>query len=338
MIQANLEALPGVTSVGSSSSVPMDDWGSGNPLFVEDFPEPEGQIPPLRRFDWVGGGYFETLDIPILAGRPLSWQDSRDLNRVVVVSRNLARELWGDASAALGKRVGTGLAPGDWMEIVGVVGDVHESGPDRAPPAMVYWPALSQGVFGATDESDLMIWRSMVFSVRSSRVGSAALSREVRDAAWAVNPNLPLGSMETMPDIMQAATARTSFTLVMVGIAAMVALLLGTIGIYGVVAYTVTQRNREIGVRLALGAGEGAVAGMVLRQGMVLAGAGIALGLVCSLGITRLMGSLLYGVSATDPLTFAVVALTLWMVALTATWIPARRAAATDPVDAIRNE
>jgi predicted permease len=338
LIHRRLEEVPGVTGVGVGTSVPMDGWNSGDPVYVEEFPVPEGQLPPLRVLEWVGEGYFETLQIPLLAGRTLNWGDANELGRVVVVSESFAREYWDTPADALGRRVGTGLSAGQWREIVGVVGDVHKFGVDQDPPVQVYWPALVEGLWEELTGERIMAQRSMVFAIRSQRVGSSEFLREVREAIWSVNANLPLGSVRTMAELTQRSMGRTSFTLAMLGIAAAVAMLLGAIGIYGVVAYSVSQRTREIGVRMAMGAMRGEVARMVLRQGMAMAAAGIAVGLAGSIGLTRLMEALLFGVSATDPLTFVAVSVGLAAVALLATYLPARKAARIDPVEALRYE
>ena len=338
LIQDRLREIPGVESVGVSTSVPMGGWNSADPIFVEGFPVPQGQIPPIRRFEFVGEDYLETLQIPLVAGRALDWTDATDLNPVVMVSENLALEYWDSPAEAIGKRVSTGLEAGNWREIVGVVADVRDEAVDADPPEQVYWPAMVEGMYEGLDEDPVHVRRSWVFAVRSPRAGTGGLLDDAREAVWAVNPNLPLGNTSTLAEIVERSMARTSFTLVMLAVAAAVALLLGAIGIYGVVAYTVTQRTREIGVRMAMGAMEGEVMRMVLRQGMILAGVGIAMGLAGAFGLTRLMEALLFGISTTDPLTFAVVSASLAVVALLATWLPARRAARTDPVQAIRYE
>jgi ABC-type antimicrobial peptide transport system permease subunit len=169
-------------------------------------------------------------------------------------------------------------------------------------------------------------------------VGSSDFLAEVRDAIWGVNPNLPLAGVRTLDDLLSRSMARTSFSLIMLGIAAAVALILGSIGIYGVISYIVSQRTRELGVRLALGAEASDVRSMVLKQGLVLSGVGVVIGLGSAIGLTRLMGALLYGVDPVDPVTFATVAVSLAAVALLASYIPARRASKVDPVVAIRFE
>jgi ABC-type antimicrobial peptide transport system permease subunit len=182
------------------------------------------------------------------------------------------------------------------------------------------------------------VTRNLTFVVRSERAGNQGFVDEVRQAVWSVNANLPVASVQTMQDVYDKSVARTSFTLVMLGIAGGMSIALGVVGIYGVISYTVSQRRREIGIRLALGAQRENVLGMVLGSGARLALVGVAIGVVIALGLTRWMSSLLFGVSAHDPLTFALVALLLFAVALVACWIPARRATRVDPMVALRYE
>jgi len=322
-----LKRVPGVTSVGLSSSATMDGFDSNDPIFVQDFPASEGQMPPLRRFKWVTPGYFGTMGSPVLAGRGIDWADVHDRREVAVVTRNFALEYWNDPGEAVGKRIR--VSPKDsWREIVGVVGDVRDNGVDQDAVATIYWPLATTGIWG----QDLFVPRSVAYTVRSSRVGTASLLDDVRSAVWSVNPRLPLAQVRTMEEILSRSMARTSFTLVMLAIAAITALLLGGVGIYGVTSYVVSQRNREIGVRMALGAQRGDVRGLVLRHGLVLATAGIAVGLAAAFGLSRLMGALLYGVQPFDPVTFAVAGCGAALLALSASWLPARRAARVDPV------
>jgi predicted permease len=316
----------------------MDGRGGYDPIFVEDFPLPEGQMPPIRRFKWIGAGYFATMGNPIIAGRALTWTDIRNRARVLMVTENFAREYWGDPADAIGRRIGTGLRPGDWREIIGVVGDVRDDGVTQDPVATVYWPMLLDDFWAETREDATFVPRTMLFAIRSPRVGTAAFLREIKQVVWSVLPDRPLTFVRTLDEILRVHMARTSFTLVMLGIAAAVALLLATVGIYGVISYVVSQRTREIGVRIALGAGSSTVTGMVLRQGLLLAVIGVALGLAAAFGLTRLMTGLLFGVSPLDPLTYAMVAVSLTAVALLASYLPARRAARVDPIEALRAE
>jgi ABC-type antimicrobial peptide transport system permease subunit len=202
-------------------------------------------------------------------------------------------------------------------------------------PEIVYWPPLMENAFGP---GPAQATRTVTFVIRSERAGTESFLNEARTAVWSVNSELPLASVRTMQEVYDKAVARTSFTLVMLGIAGAMALALGVIGIYGVMSYTVSQRKREIGIRLALGAQGGDVLQMVLRQGTKLALVGVVIGVGSAFALTRLMTNLLFGVSAHDPLTFVAVAVMLILVALLACYIPARRATLVDPIVALRYE
>jgi len=335
-IQRRLAALPGVVSVGASSSITMDGWDSSDGLDVEGFPVPEGQLPPIRRFKWVTPGYFETMGNPVLAGRSLTWSDIHERASVVVVTENFAREYFASPADAVGRRV---RLPGllddheqPWREIIGVVGDIHDDGVDQPAVKTVFWPMIVRQFW----DDELRTQRTLKFALRTPRVGDAGLLDEVRAAIWAENPNLPLADVRTVQEIFDRSLARTHFTLVMLGIAASAALLLGAVGIYGVTSYAVSQRRREIGVRMALGAGEAAIRRMVLVHGLALATVGVGAGLLAAFGLTRLMSALLFGVGAVDPPTYGAVAAGVALIALTGSWLPARRAARVDPVEALQ--
>ncbi|MGD8361992.1 MAG: FtsX-like permease family protein, partial [Gemmatimonadota bacterium] len=329
-----LSEIPGVTSVGLSSSVPMDGRGGFDPIFFEDFPLSEGQSPQIRRFKWVGGNYPETMGDPVVAGRSISWDDIRERARVVMITESLAREVWGDPSRAVGRRLATGFDAGDWREIIGVVGDVRDDGMEQGAVDIVYWPMLLEGFW----DNPIFVIRTMGYAIRSPRVGTPDFLAEVRDVVWSSYPTRPLGAMVTMDEVQRDSMARTSFTLVMLGIAAAVALLLGGIGIYGVISYAVGQRTQELGLRIAMGAEVGSVVGMVLRQGLVLALMGVGLGTGAAAALTRLMSAILHGVSPMDPVTYILVAVALVGVTLLASYAPARRAAGVDPMVALRAE
>ncbi|MFC1575782.1 ABC transporter permease [Gemmatimonadota bacterium] len=338
LLAQRLRQVPGVTAVGFSQSVTMDGWNSNDPVFVEEFPMEEGSIPPIRRFKWVGEDYFEAMQIPMVAGRALELRDSYDLTPVAMVSETFAREYWDSPAEAVGKRISVGLQAGNWAEIIGVSGNVRDDGLDVDPTPVIYWPMMQRNLWEDLpgEEPTIQARRSMYYVIRSSRVGSPEFLPQVRDAIWSVNPNLPLASVRTLEDLLSRSMARTSFSLIMLGIAAAVALFLGAIGIYGVISYIVSQRTRELGVRMALGAEAAEVKGMVLKQGMILAGIGVLIGLGSALGVTRLMTALLYGVNPVDPLTLGAVALILSVVAMVASYVPAHRAAKINPVEAIR--
>jgi hypothetical protein len=243
----------------------------------------------------------------------------------VVISAALAREHWTDPSDAVGERV-RGTERDGWREIVGVVGDERDDGLNQPATAIVYWPLLNQSYR----------WRIMAYAVRSPRVGTANVLGELEQAVWSVNRNLPLANVNTLEEIQSRSMAQTSFALVMLGIAACVALLIGVVGIYGVIAYAATQRTREIGVRMALGAQMRHVRTMFLRQGLWLTVAGIAIGIGVAMILTRVMSTFLFGVGPTDPATYAVVSGALTVAALLATYLPARRASRVDPIVALR--
>ncbi len=335
-ILRKLEQIPGVTSVGAASAITMSGSASNDPIFVEEFPMETEQMPPMRRFKWILPGYFETMQIPLVAGRHLTWSDLHDRAQVAVITENLMREYWDDPAAALGKRIRP--TPTDpWREIVGVVGNVHDDGVDQEPTKVVYWPMIMEDFWAALNDG-LWVARSQAYVIRTPRVGTPALMKEVRDTVWSVNANLPLANVRTLEEILRDSMARTAFTLVLLGIAAAVALLLGIVGIYGVTSYTVSQRTREIGVRMVFGARRYDVSRLVLSQGIFLAGVGVAVGLVAAVVFTRLLSALLFGVSPLDPVTYGGVAVLLPAVALVASYLPARRAAAVDPMEALRWE
>ena len=331
-----LQEIPGVRSVGASTSLTMDGYVTNDLLRVEDFPVIPPQMPPAYRFKRITGDYFEVMQNPVLAGRPIEWSDIHERATVAVVTENFAEEYWGSPVAALGRRIQVGSGtniPTWWVEIVGVVGDVHDNGVSQPAEPVIFWPMATRAFYTSQR------WpRNMTFAVRTSRNTPTSLLPGVRAAVGAVNPNLPLFEVHTLDQILAQSMARTSFISVMLAIAAAVALALGLVGIYGVISYVVSQRTREIGVRMALGADRRDVSRMVLRQGMILAGIGVAVGLIAAVGLTHLMSSLLYGVEATDPVTFGVVAAMLVAVALVASYLPALRASRTDPLEALRFE
>jgi predicted lysophospholipase L1 biosynthesis ABC-type transport system permease subunit len=242
--------------------------------------------------------------------------------------------MWGNPGAALGKRIRSGFKDDPWKDVVGVVADVHNDGPQEKPPSFAYWPAMMENFEGEA----LNITRFAVFAVRTKRAATQSFLTEARRAIWSVDANLPVFRVQTLKDLYDQSMARTSFTLVMLAIAGGMALLLGVVGIYGVIAYAVSQRTREIGIRVALGAQASELRQMFVRQGLLLAGIGAALGMIAAAGLTRLMSSLLFGITALDPLTYATVPVFLLAAAALASYIPARRATIVDPVEALRAE
>jgi predicted permease len=332
-ILRKIEALTGVSSVAMISSVPMDGNNYNNPVFAQDLTYREGTIPPVRRFKFISPGYFSTMGTRLIGGRDVSWAETYNMAPVAIVSENLARELWRDPRAAVGKRIRVTVQD-DWREVIGVVADVRDDGVPLKAPTTVYWPLLLKNFEG----DGVSTRRGVAFVIRTPRAGSTGFLQELRQAVWSVNPNLPLAGVTTLETLYDKSLARTSFTLVMLAIAGGMALLLGVIGIYGVISYSVSQRRREIGIRLALGAPLQEVTGMFVRHGLVLSSIGTACGLSAAFALSRLMKSLLFDVSPADPATYVSVSVGLIGAAMLASYLPALRATKVDPVEALRAE
>ncbi len=324
--------IPSVSAIGFASALPMDGtYGSWNGIDAEDQPRDPGATTfALRSYKSVSAGLFHATGARLTAGRELEQADLDEDRAVVLVSENLARELWGEPSAALGRRIRGSGGQAPWREIVGVVQDTHDNGLQEPAPTTVYWPTyLKESNFAQAN---------VVFAIRSPLAGQASFIRQIEQAVWSVNGSLPLANPVTMQTYYDRSLARTSFTLVMLAIAGAAALVLGVVGLYGVISYVVSQRRREIAIRLALGAQQREVTRSFVRYGAGLAGMGILIGLAGAAAVTRFMGALLYGVGALDPLTYATVALALAAAAVLASWLPARRAAAVNPTEALAAE
>jgi predicted permease len=328
-----LRAIPGVSSVSFSTEVPMDGRDSNDVLFSQDHVYGEGELPPIRRFKFVSPGYFATLGTKILAGRDLTWTDTYQKRPVAIISENFARQYWRDPNDALGKRIRPGSID-DWREIVGVVQDVHDDGVDKAAPSSAYWPVMMDHFEGEKQT----LRRNLAFTIRSPRAGSRTFMNEVQERVWSVNPDVPLAEVSTLGALYTKSMARTSFTLVMLCVAGSMALLLGIVGIYGVISYSVSQRTREIGIRMALGAQRDTLTAMFVRQGLRLTLIGAACGLVTAFVTMRLMSSLLFNVSPVDPITYITITIGVVAVAYLACYFPSRRAATVEPMDALRTE
>jgi predicted permease len=328
-----IAAVPGVQSVSFGQGVPMSGQSSGDPVFAEDKPMAEGKLPQIRRFKFVAPGFFGALGDRLVAGRDYTWNDLYGMRPTAIVSENLARELWGSPQAALGKRIRESPA-GPWREVIGVAGDQRDEGVDKAAPTTAFWPIYGVGMWG----EKFLTRRTVTYLVRSPRTGSEGFLNEIRQAIWSVNPDLPLASVRTMENLYSRSMARTSFAMTMLAIAGGMSLLLGLIGIYGVISYSVSQRTREIGIRMALGAQQPALTKMFVRHGLQLAAIGVAIGLGAAYLLTKAMSSLLFGISAADPVTYGMVALGLAFAAGLASYLPSRRAAGVDPMEALRAE
>jgi predicted permease len=330
-LRQRLRGQTGVTAVGLVTAVPLGGSGAAyTGIQLEDHPRAQGELPVFASRPQAGAGYFEAIGIPVLQGRAFEPGDGGNAFRAVIVSKAFAEQWWPDTSP-LGRRMRLGAQDEDWYEIVGVVDNVRQNSLEEVAQEMVYFPLVTEagGQAGVARTVDVVI--------RTSG-DPLALVPLLRNQIRELNPRIPIANPRTMTDVFESATARTSFTAAMLGAASAIALLLGLVGIYGVISYVVSQRTREIGVRMALGASRSTVRGMVVRQGLALCGAGVALGLVAAALLSRLMGSLLYGVRATDPITYVAVALSLIGVAMLASLIPAVRAAGVDPGSALRAE
>jgi predicted permease len=332
-IVEKISSVPEVKAAAMVSSAPLEGFNSTDPVAAEDKTYNPGQIPPLRRFKFVSPNYFHTVGTPLIAGRDFTWTDIYDDRRVTIVSENMAREMWGGSQGALGKRIRVGNVD-HWREIVGVVGDVYDNGVHEPAPGIVYWPILMSQFWG----QPRFVSRGLTYVVRSERTNTEAFLTQLRQAVWSVNGTLPVALVRTLQELYERSMARTTFALVMLAIAGGMALLLGLIGIYGVISYSVSQRTREIGIRMALGVNHTDVRRMFVRHGLVLAGIGIAVGIAVAAGLARLMASLLFNVSPLDAVTYVAVSLVLASAAVLASYVPARRAAALNPVQALRAE
>jgi putative ABC transport system permease protein len=319
----SLASIPGVSEVSILGGLPMTGFMSQDPIFASDHTYAANKIPPLRRFITAAPGTFHALGTPMRAGREFTWAEIHQGRRVVIISENFAREYWGSAQAAIGKQIRSN--PNDpWSDIVGVAGDLRHDGADKKAPTSVYWPLRSQN--------------SMPFLIRSSRAGTDSFLAEVRKTVWAVNGTLPVTDIRTMKQIYDKSMARTSFTLILLAISGGMALLLAVVGIYAVISYTVTQRTREIGIRIALGAQQGELKRMFVGKGLLFSGIGAAAGLTVAVALSRLMSALLFEISPVDPLTYTAVAFGILAAAAVASYLPARRVTRVDPAEALRTE
>ncbi len=322
-----LSALPGIDAAGAVSNLPLKGCCRGTAHVVEDHPVEPGTLPPMLWYSTVSPGHFDAMGIPLIEGRAFASADSDSTATVIVVSQALARRFWQDGSA-LGKRIRFSSDSAGWRTIVGVVGSLRDRGLEEDPSEVVYYPITAAVGFGDAA-------RSMSYVVRAER--PETLAPLVRREVWALDRNLPIAETETLEEILADSMVRTSFTMLALVTASVIALLLGAIGLYGVISYLVTQRTGEIGIRLALGARPAQVRGMVVLQGVRLAALGLLIGFVGALGLTRLMRGVLYGTQPTDPPTFAAVSILLGAIALLASFIPALRASRIDPASSLKS-
>jgi putative ABC transport system permease protein len=325
-----LAAIHGVTSAAFVDSLPLEPFRQNAIVAAEGKEYGQKGIPPTRTIKIMSPGALQTLGTPLLVGRDFTWEELYNQRNVAMVSESFAGGEWSTVEGAIGKRVLIGTSQ-TWQEVIGVVADVYDDGADRPAPPIIYWPARLQDFVVGT-----LLPRSVNFVMRSDRTGTEGFVREIRQAVAEVMPGLPVFQIRTLREVYDQSMARTSFSLILLGIAGGMALLLGIVGIYGVLAYAVIQRQREVGIRLALGAQPANVTGMFIYRGMMLSGIGIAIGAAVAAGITRWMSSLLFGVTPVDAVTFAAAASVLVIAALAASYMPARRAAAVDPAQTLR--
>jgi putative ABC transport system permease protein len=327
--------VPGVEAAAFADGLPMEpDYRNGMIVAVEDKFVP-GQTPPNRDVKHVSPGLFAALGTRLLVGRDFNWEDLSRHREVAIVSASMARENWGRPDAALGKRLRQGALGGTWpVEVVGVVEDVHDDGVNKQAPPLVYFRT---GVHEATrPDRPPSVRRGLTLAIRSSRAGTESFLREVATAIHSVDRSLPLAQVRTLNDVYRRSMARTSFTLILLAIAGTMALALAIIGVYGVLAYAVGNQRREISIRVALGAQPNQVKSLFVQRGILLACVGSAVGMAAAMGLSRWVSSLLFGVTALDPATYAAATLIVSTAALIATYIPARRASSVDPMESLR--
>jgi len=322
-IADRLATVPGVQSAAFTSAndgLPLDGDGRSYSIFVEGKVVGD-TLPRPKEVQFASPRFFETMRTPVVAGRAFEWSDVYQRRSVALVSENFARAEWGSVAVAIGKRIRL-QQTGPWLDVVGVVKDVRHNGLNEPAPETVILPPIPR--------------ETATFVVRSERAGTSAFMDELRRAVWSVNGNLSLASVQTLGEMYERSMARTSMTLKLLAITGVLALVLGLVGIYGVVSYAVAQRQREIGIRIALGASYGEVRRMFVRNSLALVAVGVGIGLPAAAVLTRLMESQLFGISPLDPATHLGVALVLVLAAGLASYISARRASALDPVEVLK--
>jgi predicted permease len=323
-----IQYLPGVSSVSLINSVPF------GMMFIQGDFEIEGQAKPklFAGTPKIDAGYFKTMGIPLLAGREFAAGDTADAPKVAIVSERIVREfrlspdLPGGPREALGRRVRL-CETCEWLSVVGVVADIRQRGLDRGVQPMIYAPFRQ-------DRSGFVRFVSFVARTATPASVAEGIRAEIRRAA----PDLPIESTPTMDEAVTASVAQPRFRMLLLGLFAVAATLIATCGLYGLMAYAVTQRRREIGVRMALGAERRDVLRLVLMRALRIVAAGLVVGLAGAAGVTRVLQRFLFGVTPTDPIAFTIVTLVLMGVGLVAAWLPARRATRIDPSTALRAE
>jgi len=317
-----VRTTPGVSSAAAISTLPLSGNNTDTNFLIEGRPQPPPNQEPSAWYNSVSSDYFQTMQLPVVKGRAFAETDNDKSPLVVIISESMARRYWPNEDP-LGKRIGRG--PDRWREIVGVVRDVKHFALDADTPPTMYFPMLQVPA------------RAMNLVVRTAG-DPLSLAPALRAQVWEGDRNLAIGNLGTMNDLVSSSIAQQRFILSLLACFAALALLLASVGIYGVMSYSVAQRAQEIGIRMALGAKVGDILRLVFRRGLALTLLGVAIGMILAFALTRLMTSLLFGVTPTDATTFATVAVGLVLVALVACLIPARRATKVDPLVALRYE
>jgi predicted permease len=318
----NLATIPGVRAAGFATALPLElDHHNGNPVSVEA-KTPVGQTPPNRTIKSISPGLFAALGTKLIAGRDFAWDDLMSKRHVAIISEDMAREYWREPQDALGKRVRNN-GDSQWSVVVGVAQNVYDDGVDQPPPGLVYFPGVRRGV---------------AFAIRSSRAGTASFVKEITAKVHVVDPSLPLAQVRTLSDLYRLTMARRTFTLVLLGIAAAMSITLSMVGVYGIVAYAVARRRKEISIRVAMGAEPRTIRMLFLRRALILTCIGGAIGVISARGLSPWMASLLFGVHPFDPLVYAISGGLILTTALAASAIPARRAAFLNPIEALRGD
>jgi putative ABC transport system permease protein len=322
-----VQSLAGVRSAAVTTNLPLYRQGNSISVRIEGRPDPPPGQELIVVTRIISPGYFDTMSIPLLAGRQLSEQDSENAPNAVVISETMAHRFW-PGEDAVGKRIAIGRirSDADWTQVIGVVKDVRQFELNAAPRPQMYLSYKQAGFFTSED-----------LVVRTD-VEPASLAATVRKAVWEIDKDQPVSDIRTMDEILAESIARQRFSMLLLGVFAGVALLLAAVGIYGVMSYSVAQQTHEIGIRMALGATTGAVLKMAVGYGLKLVVAGVVIGLIAAFALTRLMATLLFGVTPTDPATFVVISVLLVLVAGVASYVPARRATKVDPLIALRYE
>jgi putative ABC transport system permease protein len=323
-----LNAIPGVTAAGVTSVIPFGGGWSTASFSIERVVVPKGQNGPWGDLRIVSPRFFDALRIPLKKGRVFTDQDRLGAEPVAVIDEQFVKKYFANENP-IGKRITFGAAPGKtdstWVTIVGVVGHAAHEGLDAEPRIQYYFPSSQSGI------------RFLNVAIRTTGNPTSVLPA-ARDAVHSIDRDLPISTVSTMDKLVESSVGQRKLSMILLGVFSVIALLLASIGIYGVMSYSVTQRTRELGIRMALGAARSRVLALVVGQGMILAATGVGIGLVAAFALTRFLSSQLFSVGATDPATFVTVSGVLAAIALLATLVPALRATRVDPVVALKDE